>query len=79
MRGRTYAIDDGLKTTIPSNTIANKKNSLSDISIFILWPEAESNCRPLVFQTSALPTELSGRFGGDDGIRTRDLLRDRQA
>ena len=43
------------------------------------WPEAESNCRPLVFQTSALPTELSGHFGGDDGIRTRDLLRDRQA
>ena len=24
------------------------------------WPEAESNCRPLVFQTSALQTELSG-------------------
>jgi hypothetical protein len=53
MRGRTYAIDVGLKTTIPSNTIANKKNSLSDISIFILWPEAESNCRPLVFQIEA--------------------------
>ena len=64
MRGKTYAIDDGLKTTIPSNTIANKKNSLSDISIFILWPEAESNCRPLVFQTSALPTELSGHLRG---------------
>ena len=44
----------------------------------IVWPEAESNCRPLVFQTSALPTELSGLCGGDDGIRTRDLLRDRQ-
>ena len=27
-----------------------------------LWPEAESNCRPLVFQTSALPTELSGQL-----------------
>ena len=26
------------------------------------WPEAESNCRPLVFQTSALPTELSGQL-----------------
>jgi len=35
MRGRTYAIDDGLKTIIPSNTIANRKNSLSGISIFI--------------------------------------------
>ena len=29
-----------------------------------LWPEAESNCRPLVFQTSALPTELSGLMRG---------------
>jgi hypothetical protein len=35
MRGRTYAIDDGLKTTVPSNIIANRKNSLSDISTFI--------------------------------------------
>ena len=33
-----------------------------------LWPEAESNCRPLVFQTSALPTELSGRFAGTTGF-----------
>ena len=29
---------------------------------FYKWPEAESNCRPLVFQTSALPTELSGQL-----------------
>tara|TARA_X000000950_G_scaffold260632_1_gene330192 strand:- start:424 stop:537 length:114 start_codon:yes stop_codon:yes gene_type:complete len=36
MRGRTYAIDDGVKTIIPSNTIANRKNSLSGISIFII-------------------------------------------
>ena len=32
------------------------------------WPEAESNCRPLVFQTSALPTELSGRMAGTTGF-----------
>ena len=32
--------------------------------IIFLWPEAESNCRPLVFQTSALPTELSGLLRG---------------
>ena len=38
MRGSTYASDDGLKTTIASNTIANRKNSLSDISIFIFTP-----------------------------------------
>ena len=54
-------------------------SSKETIIFFIEWPEAESNCRPLVFQTSALPTELSGLYGGDDGIRTRDLLRDRQA
>ena len=34
----------------------------------IVWPEAESNCRPLVFQTSALPTELSGRMAGTTGF-----------
>jgi len=38
MRGSTYASDDGLKTTIASNTIANRKNSLSVISIFIFTP-----------------------------------------
>lgn len=27
---------------------------------FIWWPEAESNCRHEDFQSSALPTELSG-------------------
>ena len=32
------------------------------------WPEAESNCRPLVFQTSALPTELSGLMAGTTGF-----------
>ena len=32
------------------------------------WPEAESNCRPLVFQTSALPTELSGLVAGTTGF-----------
>ena len=32
------------------------------------WPEAESNCRPLVFQTSALPTELSGLKAGTTGF-----------
>ena len=32
------------------------------------WPEAESNCRPLVFQTSALPTELSGHLAGTTGF-----------
>ena len=36
--------------------------------LFILWPEAESNCRPLVFQTSALPTELSGQMAGTTGF-----------
>ena len=39
-----------------------KKTSI--FFIFTLWPEAESNCRPLVFQTSALPTELSGHLRG---------------
>ena len=34
----------------------------------LLWPEAESNCRPLVFQTSALPTELSGQLAGTTGF-----------
>ena len=34
------------------------------ICLKTLWPEAESNCRPLVFQTSALPTELSGQKRG---------------
>ena len=33
-----------------------------------MWPEAESNCRPLVFQTSALPTELSGLVAGTTGF-----------
>ena len=33
-----------------------------------MWPEAESNCRPLVFQTSALPTELSGQLAGTTGF-----------
>ena len=36
--------------------------------MFNWWPEAESNCRPLVFQTSALPTELSGRMAGTTGF-----------
>jgi hypothetical protein len=38
------------------------------IDVFNWWPEAESNCRPLVFQTSALPTELSGRMAGTTGF-----------
>ncbi len=36
--------------------------------MFNWWPEAESNCRPLVFQTSALPTELSGLMAGTTGF-----------
>ncbi len=27
------------------------------------WPEAESNCRHEDFQSTALPTELSGHLG----------------
>lgn len=48
-------------------------------SLNSLWcPRAESNRRHEDFQSSALPTELPGLgFGGADGIRTRDLRRDR--
>ena len=42
---------------------------------------AESNRRHEDFQSSALPTELPRhdhlKNGGGDGIRTRDLMRDR--
>ena len=50
--------------------------------IFLWCPEAESNHRHEDFQSSALPTELSGPRdlnGGSDETRTRGLLRDRQA
>ena len=40
----------------------------SETPMFHWWPEAESNCRPLVFQTSALPTELSGQIAGTTGF-----------
>ncbi len=45
------------------------------------WVGAESNRRHEDFQSSALPTELPTHnlYGGSDGTRTRDLLRDRQA
>ena len=51
------------------------------------WLGTESNRRHEDFQSSALPTELPSLDvqcdiiinGGTDGIRTRDLLRDRQA
>src|SRR5690606_12709 len=48
------------------------------------WLGTESNRRHEDFQSSALPTELPSLMygmenGGTDGIRTRDLLRDRQA
>ena len=47
------------------------------------WLGTESNRRHEDFQSSALPTELPSltliKNGGADGIRTRGLLRDRQA
>ena len=47
------------------------------------WLGTESNRRHEDFQSSALPTELPSLNmklnGGADGIRTRGLLRDRQA
>ena len=43
------------------------------------WLQRELNQRHKDFQSSALPTELwSQKNGGPYGIRTRDLLRDRQ-
>jgi hypothetical protein len=52
--------------------------------LFWWWLGTESNRRHEDFQSSALPTELPSRElihhnGGADGIRTRGLLRDRQA
>jgi hypothetical protein len=35
--------------------------------IFFLWPELESNQRHKDFQSSALPTELSGLMTGERG------------
>ena len=44
------------------------------------WVGTESNRRHFDLQSNALPTELPTRiYGGPDGTRTRDLLRDRQA
>ena len=55
------------------------KVALYQMSYARMWcPEPESNQRHEDFQSSALPTELSGHNGGPNGNRTRDLLRDRE-
>ncbi len=36
------------------------KNKVSAVKPSKWWPEAESNCRHEDFQSTALPTELSG-------------------
>ena len=37
------------------------------------WPETESNCRHEDFQSSALPTELSGQFHPSQKIYQKTL------
>lgn len=39
-----------------------KKHLLDTRCFFIWWPEADSNCRHEDFQSTALPTELSGHI-----------------
>ena len=68
-------------------TIAEPKKEANEISLasfdFKWCPETESNCRHEDFQSSALPTELSGRnrklFISKDALSVKGNSADQQA
>ena len=67
----------GFEPTNPKERIYSPPRLATSLSL--QWRRTESNCRHTELQSVALPTELLRQKNGPDGIRTRDLLRDRQA